>query len=832
MPSHTSFFIPDTSPIFSYSPCANCQGKSSWTAAYTPRGDGYDQTLHMLSPSASSVDSLIGVNITASALRFNLGLGTSNECKVEYRINGSSWKDACAPEKDQNYVVSDLPAGLHQVELRPKVDSAAGSTGQNILQFYGLGGELSLASSGKMSNLTIDSTSPLFKYSPSTAWTSFASSGPLSSPTNNTLTTLYNDTSSFYNGTLGVSTTQGGKVDLKFKGEAVYIYGLAGKEGGKARVELDGVFQGMVDMAAPWTSYSSLLYAGSGFDQSQAHTLSLINQSPGQQLIIDYALLTTKSDSTGGPNLQLIIGLISGISALLLLLGVAFYAFYIRRRFHGRSRKKVLPYSQSTSNSPYPFSLGYGGYAGGGSVKDGCSSQRSSSDIWKKGSGASESSATPTLLHFSAHRDQHERTRGARSPPINSLLDYPEYVPYRGPIEPPPSQVSNEDREEFSAYDGYMGSGPRSANTGRSATPPLIAGANPTAVGWLAARQFAVTPVKTPSTASQTSRSNQWAKFDTIALNDYQIQKPITPSPLSGVGSTPRTGRDRERGRDCQSIYSPISSISTPSSLGLSGVQVRAMGASRSVARLWPTKDAVPSNYRTGSFYLANDEASRPSPRLASSQNNSSSVVLNPPTSVDSLPNTTNDPSGSPSLRRGVSIKSIKTMRSFFSGLIFVPSSNSNTVAGGSPVPITPNLPSAARPDSGIFGPLGGGLDRSLSRGPSMRRVGGGATGLGVTPHMTTNVTTPTSSNLPPSSFTFPSPLQRTPTPRIHNSYSNQLVPRKNDGREREEGVDGEEHSPDFFIELDPNSPVTASRPGSQWTRYTRGSAWVGSLEG
>jgi hypothetical protein len=49
----SGFFFPDTSPIFSYSPCSNCGDRDSWQSAYSPRGDGYDVTFHQ-SPSTSS----------------------------------------------------------------------------------------------------------------------------------------------------------------------------------------------------------------------------------------------------------------------------------------------------------------------------------------------------------------------------------------------------------------------------------------------------------------------------------------------------------------------------------------------------------------------------------------------------------------------------------------------------------------------------------------------------------------------------------------------------------------------------------------------------------
>lgn len=46
----------------------------------------------------------------------------------------------------------------------------------------------------------------------------------------------------------------------------------------------------------PWDSYSSLLYVGGGFSESN-HTLTITNTSPGGQLVIDYVVLTVKASS-------------------------------------------------------------------------------------------------------------------------------------------------------------------------------------------------------------------------------------------------------------------------------------------------------------------------------------------------------------------------------------------------------------------------------------------------------------------------------------------------------------------------------------------------------
>lgn len=47
--SLTPFYIPDSSPLLAYG------GPGEWKAAYTPRGDGYDQTFHQASEAGQTV---------------------------------------------------------------------------------------------------------------------------------------------------------------------------------------------------------------------------------------------------------------------------------------------------------------------------------------------------------------------------------------------------------------------------------------------------------------------------------------------------------------------------------------------------------------------------------------------------------------------------------------------------------------------------------------------------------------------------------------------------------------------------------------------------------
>lgn len=80
----TPFYIPDTSPIFTYSPCTNC-GEGGWQSAYSPKGDGFDQTFHqtptVLNGGISSSSNLtVGFNISCMSITSIGLLG-----RVEYR---------------------------------------------------------------------------------------------------------------------------------------------------------------------------------------------------------------------------------------------------------------------------------------------------------------------------------------------------------------------------------------------------------------------------------------------------------------------------------------------------------------------------------------------------------------------------------------------------------------------------------------------------------------------------------------------------------------------------------------------------------------------------
>lgn len=348
-----------------------------------------------------------------------------------------------------------------------------------------------------------------------------------------------------------------------------------------------------------------------------------------------------------------------------------------------------------------------------------------------------------------------------------SALSYTDYVPYQSPgnhedIPPvPPLPPSTSHSHRTIVPFKTRSRPPTSASTTHPipvntpapkvspVTPPAIAGLDPFAERWLQENTYIGQPpshsqARPPSTSGQSHRSQ--------ASRDHSDTSRVDDEPTS------------PHAEDYEII-------------GITN-------ARRSIARLWPSRDAVPSLYRSNTLThpragessmedvplkrastlgAYGQTAAQTVPVSASasatagiSTLDSSFVRPSPLTLLNSASTASPQPSGyTPSsrnrpqtpLRRGVSIKSAKTVRSFFSG--WVKGTDANGMWTGRPD--TPARPqTAARPDSGIF-PL--------------------TLGLG-----TVDI----------------------PLPQV-------------------------ERSAHMFIELDPSSPLTASRPPSEWPdRRTR----------
>jgi hypothetical protein len=82
----SAYYIPDTSPLFAYSPCTNCAERGGWQAAYSPRGDGYDQTFHQ----AASANSTVSLNLTGAVGRSTREGGVDDQPSPS--SSGQAWR--------------------------------------------------------------------------------------------------------------------------------------------------------------------------------------------------------------------------------------------------------------------------------------------------------------------------------------------------------------------------------------------------------------------------------------------------------------------------------------------------------------------------------------------------------------------------------------------------------------------------------------------------------------------------------------------------------------------------------------------------------------------
>ena len=402
--------------------------------------------------------------------------------------------------------------------------------------------------------------------------------------------------------------------------------------------------------------------------------------------------------SFSNSHLALIIGIVSALSATILILSIVTYLCCTRHR--AKSRR-----------APYGFAAGIRPSSRGDSIES-----------WRK-NAVEASPITPLTAKTASPKAKQALNR-------SPLPVYPDYLPYRGPVEPPRLLDEQDETSRFGM-------------------------ANPSAHGWMREHGSLLEADFTPSFGSPETNHSlgrllplpvhlDRERFDDIALDNYNFS-------------------------DTDNINS---SASTPSSLDMTGMTARAPGATRSIARLWPSRDAVPSalqpiavNIRSDSMVFA------PSYTTAGNLSSSPSQLIGSGLATRSTSNSHSRPSTHSSsqlssqytLRRGVSVKSVKTMRSFFSGLLL---QNSSTPPAGQ----TRALPqAAARPDSGIF-PVGIHWSNNSSAGTGIQ-----------------------------------SRRQVSPSLRLEG---------------------GPEHSPNMFIELNPNSPMTAapsSRPESEWTQWRSG---------
>ncbi|GFZ47292.1 hypothetical protein JCM24511_05035 [Saitozyma sp. JCM 24511] len=259
--SSTQFFIPDSSPFFSYS-----SPPSGWVPGYALQSDGYDDTLHLTSSSNSSI------SFNISAMAFTLLVPSISNCSATVSINGSSPTRAC-PTDSSAITVPGLPNGVHQVTW-----STGLLTPDEQVVFWGISGTR-LLSSG-CSNLTVDDT--------------YADAGPVALSYQgswNHSASGVNTTA--YNGSISTTSAQGASVTFFGQGSAVYLYGSVGPNYGQASVALNGqTVDDNVDLTYPWSMDYQLLWYRTGLDPSIMSNVSLTNLVAGRTMSLDFVVMT------------------------------------------------------------------------------------------------------------------------------------------------------------------------------------------------------------------------------------------------------------------------------------------------------------------------------------------------------------------------------------------------------------------------------------------------------------------------------------------------------------------------------------------------------------
>ena len=639
--------------------------------------------------------------------------------------------------------------------------------------------------------------------------------------------------------------------------------------------------------------------------------------------------------------LPLIIGAIAGTSAFLLILGVILYLCLSRRR--SRSRRAN---ASGSGQKPYAFSTGIEG------------AKVSAIDDWRKNAAAAKPSPLPSNdrhLSFSdtvayhsersgstsadgrlrpagqtgGSNETHSRTGGSAtsssrrkavpvlghpygSPQGSPPPEYPDFIPYRGPIEPPPSALLRtvaDDTHSERVYNWPTSRNVDPPNKQMEKNPPR---SNTRVEGWVTGVQAATTPIRdSTSDRSYASALTGSGKSDNDLLSPGRRRGAAITNERNEIPLTPYSFTQLD------GVQSPTSSLS---SAAQGETTTRAVRATGSIARIWPNNPVpattmtmpnpaiaggapAPSSFRYKDPFQSTADHGDPNqpggPSRLEPTKETNPIMLSPAhtrerrtAAVDSMqfaptytiagnfisspdqligsrfassydqpihsiinPSSGSRPSSpAATVRRGVSIKSVKTMRSFFSALLRTNSSS------GSPLPDTPALPGqapAARPDSGIFPVTRNNsiiVSRQKSRsGRSPRRLGAGSaksrtpiSAFGTSPGgqgSSGNALTATPTPTPGSART--GGLERTPSfgtrymdtlsqyelaSTLHpwSATTHSATPNSTHSPPsalRLEGMSASMgDSPQLFIELNPNSPVTvaASRPGSEMTSYWR----------
>ncbi|QRV88751.1 transmembrane protein [Ceratobasidium sp. AG-Ba] len=229
-------------------------------------------------------------------------------------------------------------------------------------------GKAGLSSITNSTQIDDADTSGAVKYSPSGSWA-------------NTDATVAEG--SYLGGTVHSSSTLGSSVAVRFKGNAVYVFGSTDSSSGRFDAQVDQ--QTAVSLVGTTSTFRqpALLYYGDGFADGE-HTLTLTNQEEGTSLRFDYLVASTwaagasssnSADSSAGTvaattnqelhksnNAAVIGGAIGGVVGLLLLVLFALCCLRLRRAAtmdESRSDTKIVSEDGITEGQVRPRPLSH-----------------------------------------------------------------------------------------------------------------------------------------------------------------------------------------------------------------------------------------------------------------------------------------------------------------------------------------------------------------------------------------------------------------------------------------------------------------------------------------
>jgi hypothetical protein len=448
-----------------------------------------------------------------------------------------------------------------------------------------------------------------------------------------------------------------------------------------------------------------------------------------------------------------------------------------------------------------------------------------------------------------------------------SAPSFPDYIPYQSPFGPASASASA--KSELSMRGSQLATGnssnvPRHGHSPLSTTTLAVTPVTPKSgirdqimdrSSASASRSGNKSPATPPAIVGLDSSAERWLKENTyVGQSESQARAPQTQGNSQPVRSASgRSHRSVTESRNSRlseisnTEYEPGPGSPTPEAFEIISLTGHAQNARRSIARLWHTRDAVPSLYRSESLTVGHQSRDIPlkrsntlntsgamdqalAPVMTQVQTQAAAVTAHQTVPVSaSLTATaglsTNDsfqsflrPSPAPSLSSSTPYAftrpQVATSTSTSPYTQPTPSPYSSTAKR----PPTPYTPSSSNP----AGAGAGGT--SLRRGVSVKSVKSFLSGW-AKPTPTTGAgegsETPArpDSGIFPLAFTHSHSSSGTPGLGLGLGLGTVDVPLATGGS-------GSSGSPNMFIELDPESPLTASRPPSEWPHYNKQRAW------